>query len=39
MVAVFAVLGGGSFSVDNTIRQSDFQNRSPWLRAVRLLSL
>ncbi len=39
MVAVFAVLGGGPLSVDNTIRQSDFQNRSPWLRAARLLSL
>jgi putative oxidoreductase len=39
MVAVFAVLGGGPLSVDNTIRRSDFQDRSPWLRAARLLSL
>ncbi len=39
MIAVFAVLGGGSLSVDNTVRQSNFQNRSPWLRAVRLLFL
>ena len=37
MIAVFAVLGGGPHSVDNTIRQSDFLNRSPWLRAARLL--
>src|SRR2546425_2381658 len=37
MVAVFAVLGGGPLSVDNTIRQSDFQNRWPRLRAARLL--
>ena len=39
MVAVFAVLGGGPLSVDNTIRQSDFQNRWPRLRAARLLFL
>src|SRR5258706_2768843 len=39
MIAVFAVLGGGRLSVDNTIRQGDSQNRSPWLRAVRILSL
>jgi putative oxidoreductase len=39
MVAVFAGLGGGRLSVDNTIRQGDSQNRSPWLRAVRILSL
>jgi len=39
MIAVFAVLGGGPLSVDNTIRQSDFQNRWPWLRAARLLFL
>jgi putative oxidoreductase len=39
MIAVFAVLGGGPASVDNTIRRSDFQDRSPWLRAARLLSL
>jgi putative oxidoreductase len=39
MVAVFAVLGGGPLSVDNAIRQSDFQNRWPRLRAARLLFL
>jgi len=39
MVAVFAALGGGPLSVDNTIRQSDFQNRWPRLRAARLLFL
>jgi len=39
MIAVFAVLGGGPLSVDNTIRQSDFQNRWPRLRAARLLFL
>jgi putative oxidoreductase len=39
MVAVFAVLGGGPLSVDDTIRRSDFRDRSPWLRAARLLSL
>jgi len=37
MIAVFVVLGGGPLSVDNTIRQSDFQDRWPWLRAARLL--
>jgi putative oxidoreductase len=37
MVAVFAVIGGGPLSVDNTIRQSNFQNRWPRLRAARLL--
>jgi len=37
MIAVFVVLGGGALSVDNTIRQSDFQDRWPWLRAARLL--
>jgi len=37
MVAVFAVIGGGPLSLDNTIRQSDFQNRWPRLRAARLL--
>jgi putative oxidoreductase len=37
MIAVFAVLGGGPLSVDHAIRQSDFQNRWPRLRAVRLL--
>ena len=36
MIAVFAVLGGGPHSVDNTIRQSDFLKRSPG-RAARLL--
>jgi putative oxidoreductase len=39
MIAVFAVLGGGPLSVDNSIRQSDFQNRWPRLRAARLLFL
>ena len=38
MIAVFVVLGGGPYSVDNTIRQSGLVNRSPWLRTVRLLS-
>jgi putative oxidoreductase len=37
MIAVFAVVGGGPLSVDNAIRQSDFQNRWPRLRAARLL--
>jgi putative oxidoreductase len=37
MVAVFAVVGGGPLSLDNAIRQSDFQNRWPRLRAARLL--
>jgi putative oxidoreductase len=37
MIAVFAVLGGGPLSVDNSIRRSDFQNRWPRLRAARLL--
>src|SRR6267143_3028477 len=39
MIAVFAVVGGGPLSVDNTIRQSDFQNRWPRLRAARLFFL
>jgi putative oxidoreductase len=39
VVAVFALVGGGPLSVDNTIRQSDFQNRWPRLRAARLLFL
>ncbi|HYR37085.1 MAG TPA: DoxX family protein, partial [Burkholderiales bacterium] len=37
MVALFAVTGGGPLSVDHAIRQSDFQNRWPRLRAARLL--
>jgi putative oxidoreductase len=37
MIAVFVVLGGGPLSVDNTIRQGDFQDRWPWLRAARFL--
>ncbi len=37
MIAVFAVLGGGPLSVDNTIRNSNFQSRWPRLRAARLL--
>src|SRR5713226_7755466 len=37
MVAVFTVIGGGPHSVDHAIRQSDFQNRWPRLRAARLL--
>jgi putative oxidoreductase len=39
MIAVFAVVGGGPLSVDNAIRQSDFQNRWPRLHAARLLFL
>src|SRR5712664_923402 len=39
MIAVFAVLGGGPLSVDDAIRQSDFQSRWPRLRAARLLFL
>jgi putative oxidoreductase len=39
MIAVFAVLGGGPLSVDNTIRRSEFQNRWPRLSAARLLFL
>src|SRR6202049_4992059 len=34
MIAMFVVLGGGPLSVDNTIRRSDFLNRSSWLRAA-----
>jgi putative oxidoreductase len=37
MILVFAVRGGGPLSVDNTIRQIDFQSRWPRLRAARLL--
>jgi putative oxidoreductase len=37
IVAVFAVLGGGPLSVDNAIRQSNFEERWPRLRAARLL--
>ena len=37
MFAVFAVVGGGPHSVDRIVRQSDFQNRWPWLRPARLL--
>jgi putative oxidoreductase len=37
IIAVFAVLGGGPLSVDNSIRQSDFQKRWPQLRIARLL--
>jgi putative oxidoreductase len=37
IVAVFAVLGGGPLSVDNAIRQSNFEKRWPRLRAARLL--
>jgi putative oxidoreductase len=37
MVALFAVIGGGALSVDHAIRQSDFPNRWPRLRAARLL--
>src|SRR5712672_1181453 len=39
MIAVFAVRGGGPLSVDNSIRQSASQGRSPWLRTARLLFL
>jgi putative oxidoreductase len=37
IIAVFAALGGGPLSVDNAIRQSDFQKRWPLLRMARLL--
>jgi putative oxidoreductase len=37
MIAVFAALGGGPLSVDNTVRNSNFQSRWPRLRAARLL--
>jgi len=37
IIAVFAALGGGPLSVDNAIRQSDFQKRWPQLRIARLL--
>jgi putative oxidoreductase len=37
MVVVFAAIGGGPHSVDHLIRQSDFQDRWPRLRAVRVL--
>ena len=37
MIAVFIALGGGPLSVDNAIRQSNFQNRWPRLRVARLL--
>ena len=37
MIAVFAVVGGGPHSVDRIVRQSDFQDRWPWLRPARLL--
>jgi putative oxidoreductase len=37
IILVFAVRGGGPLSVDNTIRQIDFQNRWPRLGAVRIL--
>jgi len=37
MIAVFAVLGGGPRSVDNAIRQSNFEKRWPQLRVARLL--
>ncbi len=39
MIAVFAVIGGGPLSVDNAVRQSDFQNRWPRFRAARFLFL
>jgi len=39
IIAVFAVLGGGPLSVDNAVRQSNFQNRWPRLRAARFLFL
>jgi putative oxidoreductase len=39
MIAVFAVVGSGPLSVDNAIRQSNFQNRWPQLRVARLLFL
>jgi putative oxidoreductase len=39
MIAVFTVVGGGPLSVDNAVRQSDFQNRWPRLGAARFLFL
>ena len=39
MIAVFAVVGGGPLSVDNAVRQSNFQSRWPRLRAARILFL
>ena len=39
MIAVFAVIGGGPLSVDNAVRQSDFENRWPRFRAARFLFL
>jgi putative oxidoreductase len=39
MIAVFAVRGAGPLSVDYAVRQSDFSNRWPPLRAARLLFL
>ena len=39
MTAVFAVIGGGPLSVDHAVRQRDFQNRWPRLRAARVLFL
>jgi putative oxidoreductase len=37
MIAVFFALGGGPLSVDNVIRQSNFEDRWPRLRMARLL--
>jgi putative oxidoreductase len=39
IIAVFAVRGAGPLSVDYGVRQSDFSNRWPPLRAARLLFL
>jgi putative oxidoreductase len=39
MISVFTVVGGGPLSVDNAIRQSNFQSRWPRLSAARLLFL
>jgi putative oxidoreductase len=39
IIAVFSVVGGGRLSVDNIVRQTDFQHRWPRLRAARFLFL
>ena len=39
MIALFAVLGGGPLSIDNAIRQSNFEKRWPQLGVARLLFL
>jgi putative oxidoreductase len=39
IIAVFTVVGGGPLSVDGIVRQSNFHNRWPRLRAARFLFL